>query len=155
MLKIDQKMLRTTDTIKQLSGTLHLIAYDAQGAELWRDTSHNLIVATGYDATVKALAGDEDAYIQKIAVGSNGAVPQETDTSISGDVILDIQRIEYPEPATVRFHFLIDYTDAVDMAIREFGLLTAGGRLFSRKTREAAIIKTALMSIVGAWDINV
>jgi hypothetical protein len=40
------------------------------------------------------------------------------------------------------------------MAIREFGLLTADGRLFSRKTREA-IDKTAHMSIVGAWDINV
>lgn len=146
--------MKATDTIKQLSGTLRLTAYDANGVELWRDTSRNTIVVTGYNAAAEALAGVEGARILKIAVGTNGAEPQGTDTEITGAVILDIQSVEYPAPATVRFNFMIDYTDAVGMSIREFGLFTADGRLFSRKTREA-IDKTAHMSIVGAWDINV
>jgi hypothetical protein len=102
---------------------------------------------------VEALAGVAGARIQKIAVGSNGVAPQETDTDITSAVVLNIQSVEYPLPATVRFHFNIDYADAIGMPIREFGLLTADGRLFSRKTREA-IDKTEHMSIVGAWDIN-
>jgi hypothetical protein len=145
--------MRVVDKIKQLSGTLHLRAYDVHGVELWHDTARNLIVATGYNATAEALAGVEGARIQKIAVGTNATWPQETDTEITDAEIVDIINVEYPAPATVRFNFMIDYDVAAGMAIREFGLLTADGRLFSRKTREA-IDKTEHMSIVGAWDIH-
>jgi hypothetical protein len=145
--------MKVVDRIKQLSGTLHLRAYDTQGVELWRDTACNLIVASGYNAAAEALAGVEGARIQKVVIGADGTWPQETDTEITGAEILVIQSVEYPAPATVRFNFMIDYDVAVGMSIREFGLLTADGRLFSRKTREA-IDKTAHMSIVGAWDIH-
>ncbi|MDR2449792.1 MAG: hypothetical protein LBD52_07525 [Prevotellaceae bacterium] len=145
--------MKVVDKIKRISGTLHLTAYDAHGVELWSDTAHNLIVATGYNATAEALAGVEGARIQKIAVGANGTAPQATDTEITGAEVVNITNVEYPAPATVRFNFMIDYGVAVGMPIREFGLLTADGRLFSRKTREA-IDKTEHMSIVGAWDIH-
>ncbi len=145
--------MKCIDTIKQLSGTLHLVAKDKQGAEVWRVAEKNLIVAGGYTAIAEALAGLPNRHIAKIAVGTNGAAPAEADTEITSAVVLDIESVEYPAPGTVRFNFTIGYDDAVDMSIREFGLICADGRLFSRKTREV-IEKTSYVSITGMWEIT-
>lgn len=139
--------------MKRPTGILRLRVYDRTGAELWSDVGKNLIVAQGYEIACEMLAGVEAAHIAKIAVGTNGIAPQESDTLITNSAVVEVQSVEYPEPTTVRFNFTIGYEDAVGMQIREFGLMTADGRLFSRKVR-ASIEKTKYMTIVGAWDIN-
>lgn len=141
------------DTMRRASGVLTLMAYNADGVELWCTTAHNHIVATGYAAAAEALAGIEGARIARVGVGTSGTEPTDADMQITDAVIVDIQSVEHPAPATVRFNFTFGYSDAVGMAIREFGLYTADGRLFSRKVREP-IEKTQYMSLVGAWDIH-
>ena len=87
-----------------------------------------------------------------MAVGTGSTEPAEGDVAIIDAVSVAVRSVEYPASGTVRFNFSIGYDVAVGMTIREFGLLTADGRLFSRKVREG-IEKTEAMSIVGRWDI--
>lgn len=141
------------DKIISLNGILHLRALDPKGKELWRSAENNLIVVGGYEAAAQALAGIAGAKIQQVAVGTNGTAPTGSDISITNPVVVQVQSVEYPAVGTVRFNFMLEYADAVGMSIREFGLFTADGRLFSRKVRQP-IEKTAQMSIVGAWEIN-
>lgn len=145
--------MRTKDIAHRPTGTLYIRAYDQYGVELWQTTEKNLIVTTGYDAAAQALAGTEGAKITQIAVGTNETAPTINDIQITDPVYLDVKSIEYPKPATARFNFSVGYNDAVGMTIREFGLFTADGRLFSRKVREP-IEKTRFMSLVVAWEIT-
>lgn len=112
------------------------------------------IVSGGYSAATEALAGVQGAAIRSVSVGDSGVLPSETDTSITNVSTVEIQSVEFPDETTVRFNFTIGYDDANNMHIREFGLITADGRLFSRKTREP-IEKTQYMSIVGQWGIHI
>lgn len=146
--------MTTIDTLRAITGTLHLRALDIHGIELWRRSNHNMIVAGGHRAIAEALAGIEGARIRSIAVGDNGTAPTEADTEITNAVTVEVQSVEFPNPATVRFNFSIGYDVANGMDIREFGLITADGRLFSRKVREA-IEKTEHMTITGQWDIEI
>lgn len=143
----------TADTLQPITGILHLQAIDNHGTELWRMSDHNLIVTGGYKAVAEALAGIQGASIASVAIGTNGTAPASSDTGITDAAIVEVQSVEFPTPATVRFNFTIGYNDANGMAIREFGLITADERLFSRKVREA-IEKTEAMTIVGQWDIK-
>lgn len=142
------------DILKKLHGSLHLSVKDKAGNVITEFVGDNLVVATGYTAAAEALAGVHGAAITQVAVGTSSAEPAETDTEITEAVKVPIQSVEYPSAGMVRFNFTIDYNTAVGMTIREFGLLTTDGRLFSRKVREA-IEKTEAMSIVGAWDITI
>ena len=146
--------MKNTDKIKHLAGTLHLCAYNSRGERLWRTTEHNLIVLSGYQSVVEALAGVEGARIANIAVGTGGEEPVLNNNSITDAIMLPVINVSFPEFATVRFHFKIGYHDANGLAIREFGLLTAAGNLFSRKVREP-LEKTQYLSIVGMWDIKI
>lgn len=143
----------TTDKLPRPTGTLHLVAKNKQGVEMWRVSARNLIVNSGYNAMAQALSGVPDMHIHKIGIGTNGTAPKETDTQLTDAVLFDIESVEYPTPSSVRFNFTIGYSDAGGVSIREFGLLCADGRLFSRKTREA-IEKTQHMTIAGMWEIN-
>lgn len=142
------------DLLKKIHGSLHLSVIYRDGSVVDEFVGNNLVVASGYTAAAEALAGVQGAAITQVAVGTSSVEPSETDTAITDAVNVDIQSIEYPSAGMVRFNFTIDYDTAVGMTIREFGLLTTDGRLFSRKVREA-IEKTEAMSIVGAWDITI
>jgi hypothetical protein len=52
------------------------------------------------------------------------------------------------------FPFGCSTSQANGVAISEFGLLTAGGVLFARKTRPAPIYKTSAISFQGTWTIT-
>lgn len=145
--------MKLADKTKKITGILHLTAYDKDGVEVWQNREKNLIVASGYNIAAEALAGVDNARIAKVAIGTNGAGPQDGNTEITDAAVFDVQTVEYPQPGTVRFNFTIGYAEAVGMSVREFGLLTVDGRLFSRKVRQP-IEKTVHMSLVGAWDIN-
>ena len=140
-----------TESVWPITGILNLQAYNEQNKLLWKASSHNLIVASGYASVAKAISGVQNSYIAKIAIGTNGNPAKETDTSITNAVLIDILNIEYPKPAVVRFYFEIGFEEANGMNIREFGLLTKDGQLFSRKVRET-IEKTQDYRIFGIWD---
>lgn len=142
------------DAIKKMSGVLSLAAYDKEDKLLWEASSHNLIVLSGYQATARVLGGEANMRISKVAVGTNGTTPKESDSFITNAVVTNVQRVEYPRDVTVRFHFEIGHNEAVGMRIQEFGLLTESGTLFSRKVREV-IEKSEYFRIKGMWDINI
>lgn len=142
-----------TRIVKPIDGVLHLIAYDQQGRELWSLRQSNQIVNGAYEIAAEALAGLPNAAISKVAAGTNGTEPTESDTSITDPTIVDVQTVEYPAPDTVRFNFTFGYMDAAGKSIAEFGLLAADGRLFARKVRQP-IEKTEYMTIKGSWEIT-
>jgi hypothetical protein len=135
-----------------LAGILHLHLYDRKNELLWKTTESNLIVTLGYHTVAKALAGVQNSHITQIAIGSNGTPPEECNLEITDSLLFDVKKITYPKPGIVRFYFEIGYGAANGMNICEFGLITAGNRLFSRKTREL-IEKTDEFRIAGYWDI--
>lgn len=145
--------MKTNDKMREISGVLSLRAFNKKGDEVWNDTGRNLIVASGYAAAAAALAGVPGAKIASVAVGTNGEAPAAADTTIKNAVILPVQSVEYPASGTVRFNFTIGYDDAPGMNIREFGLITADGRLFSRKVREI-LEKSQYLTISGMWEIK-
>lgn len=137
---------------RPMRGELRLRVEDQAGNILAESVGHNLIVAGGYEAAAEALAGVTGAAIARVAVGSSDTEPVEDNTAITDAVSVRIKNITYPASGTVRFEFLFDYKTANGMTIREFGLFTADGRLFSRKTCEP-IVKTESVIIAGQWDI--
>lgn len=145
--------MKAIEKFKSIIGRLYLRGYNQKGEEIWRSNDKNLIVASGYTAAAEALAGIAGAKITAVAVGTNGTEPTPEDTAIRNAVVIPILSVEYPAPATVRFNFTIGYNDANGINIREFGLLTADGRLFSRRVREA-LEKTQYLTISGAWEIR-
>lgn len=146
--------MRETDRFKEITGVLHLRAYNRDGVEVWRSEDKNLIVTSGYDAAAEALAGVAGAKIVAVAVGTNGMEPALEDTAIKNAVVIPVQSVDYPTPATVRFNFTIGYDAANGINIREFGLLTADGRLFSRRVREV-LEKSQYLTISGMWEIKI
>jgi hypothetical protein len=146
--------MKATDTLHPLSGRLRLTAYGADGRELWSDEGSNLIVSTGYLAAAEALKGVGGAAIARVAVGTNGVAAKPSDVRITSPVEVGISSLEASaHKLTVRF--TVGYTEALGVAIREFGLLTADGRLFARKVRSQPIEKVVNISIWGVWEINI
>ena len=140
------------DKIRHVHGFLHLVAYDAEGCKIWRDNGHNMIVQTGYAALADCFTGNPKAAISHIEVGTRGDQPAPTDERITEPVRIDAT-ITSKGAAGFRLDFTIGYTMAIGMQIREFGIMTKDGRLFSRRVR-AAIEKTQHMTIVGQWDVD-
>lgn len=146
--------MKVTDRFNApMTGTLHLRAYNRDGVKVWESIGKNLIVAAGYSAAAEALAGVPGAKISHVAIGTNGDEPDAGDTAIKNAVLIPIQRIDYPTPGTVRFNFTIGYDTAPGLNIREFGLITEDGRLFSRKVREV-LEKSQYLTISGMWEIK-
>lgn len=143
--------MKIQDPIKHPRGYLHLIAYDTQGRELWRDNGHNLIVGSGYEALANCFTGNADAAVSHIEVGTRGDIPIPADAEITNPVRINATITSKGEG--FRLDFTIGYAMANGMQIREFGIITKDGRLFSRKVR-AAIEKTEAMTIAGQWDID-
>ncbi|MDR2409700.1 MAG: hypothetical protein LBE13_16540 [Bacteroidales bacterium] len=137
-----------------VTGRLYLSAYSKRKKKLWDASGRNLVVNSGYDTVVRALTGSPGAHITQVAAGTNGSHTQVTDTQITDATVLNIQDVEYLQPNKVRFHFTVKHEDCIGMNIREFGLITSDGQLFSRKVLEG-IEKTDSFCIVGVWEINV
>lgn len=144
--------MNITDKICRACGKLRLTAYDNEGRELWQDSGNNLIVQTGYEALSDCLAGNTNAAMSHVEIGTRGNTPVFSDTALTDPVRIHAE-ISSRGAEGVRLDFTIGYSMANGMPIREFGIITKDGRLFSRRVR-AAIEKTDAMTIVGQWDIT-
>lgn len=144
--------MNITDKICCACGKLRLAAYDNEGRELWQNSGKNLIVQAGYEALADCLTGNADAAISHVEIGTRGDAPILSDAAITDPVRIHAE-ITSRGPEGVRLDFTIGYSMANGMPIREFGIITKDGRLFSRRVR-AAIEKTDAMTIVGQWDIT-
>jgi hypothetical protein len=115
---------------------------------------HNLITSAARFQMTRLLAGDVSGRsIAAIAFGTNGTVPAETDTLIANQFVKSLDGFSYPENGIVRFSWGLLTSENNGMAICEFGLLTADGTLFARKTRTNPLNKEPDISLEGYWDI--
>lgn len=143
--------LRIKDT-QDMTGTLDIRVY--QRGELidqWRD--QNLIVSGARDMLARLIAGDgAGESVEKIGFGSGSAPASPDDTALTGAYTRNLTGHDYPEPGQVRFKFTLATSEANGIGIREFGLITAAGNLFSRKVR-GLIEKNDDISFEGSWTI--
>jgi hypothetical protein len=114
----------------------------------------NLIVNVAKEQMARLIAGETlNRHITLIAFGTSNVDPAPTDTVITGQWSKSILGYSFPEIGKVRFNWLLGVTENNGMAIREFGLLTADGKLFARKIRTNPLNKESDISIEGSWTI--
>lgn len=116
----------------------------------------NLVVTLGKTNIAKLLGGDAaGTAITKIAVGEGGIATNVTDTTLTNSFSKAVDSASYPDVQSVMFHFDIDNSEANGLTIREFGLLNNNNILCARKVRDADIIKTNAIRLVGTWKITI
>jgi hypothetical protein len=140
-----------------LRGIFTMNVYKGEGAdrkliETFED--HNLIVNLARVSMAHLIAGDvDDRSMLKIAFGTNGVAPTVDDTDITNPFVKELGGVTYPQAGQVRFAWNLTASEANGKAIMEFGLLTADGNLFCRRTRATPINKESDISLEGTWTI--
>ena len=140
------------DDTQQLHGDfeLHIRRHGEIVAE---HIERNTIMTSAKNALARLVAGDGDGRtVTQIGFGTSGDGPSPDDTALTAAFIKPVTRHSYPAAGQVRFDWKLETTEANGKGIREFGLITAGGVLFARKTR-AVIEKADDISFEGSWTI--
>jgi hypothetical protein len=136
-----------------LRGVFEMKVYKS-GKLIEEVSDDNLIVNIAREQMAHLVAGETTGrYIASIAFGTNNADPELTDTVITGQWSKAVLGHSFPETGRVRFDWQLGVAENNGMAIREFGLLTADGQLFARKTRVNPINKESDISVEGSWTI--
>jgi hypothetical protein len=118
--------------------------------ETYRDD--NLIVNGARNQAARLFGGDiVGRSIAKIALGTNGTTPQDTDTQITNQFTKLVDGFEYPAVGQVQTNWELLVSEDNGQAIMEFGLLAEDGTLLCRKVRNNPIYKESDISIEGHW----
>jgi hypothetical protein len=146
-------MLKSNDTIS-LHGKFYLLVYrKGRLVEEWN--GQNLIVGAARQKLAHVIAGETgNLFINRIAFGINGNVPDVSDTVITNQFVKALSGHSFPKAGEVQFSWLLKETENNGMAISEFGLLADDGTLFARKARTSPINKESDISIEGNWIIS-
>lgn len=142
------------DYFKRPKGHFVLRVYrDGELIEVFEEK--NLIVV-GSQATHAHLLGGDVASrsVTQIGFGTNAASPVFGNTALTGAYVKNVDTVSYPASNQVQFAFSLGTAEANGLAISEFGLLTAGNTLYSRKTRTAPLNKLGDLSFSGTWTIS-
>lgn len=115
----------------------------------------NLIVDNSKLIHSRLLGGDvANRSVTQFGVGVSGAAPAGGNTALTTAYVKAVDNVTYPASNQVQFAFSLGSAEANGKAILEFGLLTAGGMLYARKVRAAALNKDADLSFTGTWTIT-
>lgn len=136
-----------------LHGALEVaVLSDGLLVDYWRD--ENLIVEGARAMLAQLIAGDGAGQaVAQIGFGIRGEAAKPDDDALTGAYWRPLSGHSYPRPGQVQFDFVLSTTEANGMAIREFGLRTTSGALFSRKAR-GVIEKNSDISLEGTWTIT-
>jgi hypothetical protein len=146
-------MINTEEKLGGLKGIFEARIYRA-GKLVEEARDGNLIVDGARFQMARLLAGEfTGRNIAKIAFGTSGIAADPADTVIASQFVKPLAGFSYPENGQARFDWELTVAENNGMAILEFGLLTADGTLFSRKTRTNPIYKASDISIEGRWTI--
>ena len=136
-----------------LRGIFEMRVYKA-GKLIEEIIDDNLIVNIAKEQMAHLIAGSTTGRsIASIAFGTNGVDPDLGDTVITGQWSKAVLGHSYPLPGRVRFDWQLGLNENNGMSIREFGLLTADGKLFARKTRANPLNKESDITVEGNWTI--
>lgn len=115
----------------------------------------NLIVVGSQQAHAKLLGGDVTGQsVTQIGFGTGTVAPAFGNTALTSAYTKALDGHSYPATNQVQFAFSLGTTEANGVAISEFGLLTASGALYSRKTRTAPLNKDSDLTFQGNWTIS-
>jgi hypothetical protein len=114
----------------------------------------NLIVDAARDSMARLVAGETAGFsIAEIGFGVSGAIPALSDTGLTNPFRKSVDGFIYPAMGQVQFNWSLSLIEGNGLAIMEFGLYTANGRLFARRVRTSPINKEADISLEGIWTI--
>lgn len=137
-----------------LRGDLQVTIRSRTKGVIERFEEKNMIVNAAKTTLAQLIAGDAAAKsITHIGFGTGSAAATPTDTSLTNAFWRPISSFSYPKAGQVKFNFILATTEANGKTIREFGLRTSTGQLFSRKVR-GAIEKNDDISLEGSWTIT-
>lgn len=132
----------------QLSGTLEVAAIRASTGLLidwWRE--ENLIVSSAREMLARLISGDGAGdSITHIGFGTGAAPATPNDTNLTAAHWRPLSGHSYPAPGKVQFSFSLSTTEANGLTIRELGLRTSSGALFSGRL-EAESRRTTISAL--------
>lgn len=134
------------------TGRLSVQVYN-QGRLIDAWGSKNLIVGTARAVLAELIAG-AGSPIAHIEFGEGDTPASIEDTVLTNGYRRPLGAHHFPSPGHVSFEFGLATDEANGMIIREYGLITTTGLLFSRKSRGGGgIEKTPDISLAGQWTI--
>ncbi|MCD9228932.1 hypothetical protein ACPPTR_10490 [Ralstonia pseudosolanacearum] len=115
----------------------------------------NLIVVGSQQTHAKLLGGDVASQsVTRIGFGTNGTAPAFSNSSLTGAYTKAVDAVSYPAANQAQFALSLGTGEANGMAISEFGLITAGGTLYARKTRSTPLNKGDDITLAGTWTVS-
>lgn len=115
----------------------------------------NLIVVGSQQAHAKLLGGDVTGQsVTQIGFGTSAVAPAFGNAALTSAYTKALDGHSYPATNQVQFAFSLGTAEANGVAISEFGLLTASGALYARKTRTAPLNKDVDITLAGTWTIS-
>lgn len=125
------------------------------GELIQRFQEENLVVNGAKTGIARLLGGDTaNRPITQIGFGTSGTAPAAGNTSLTGAYLKNVDSVTYPAAGQVSFAFSLASGENNGMAILEFGLFTATGTLYARKTRATALNKAADITLSGTWVLT-
>ena len=146
--------MKIKDDIK-LSGNLHI--------EVWRDGikakihDHNMIMTAGRSMLAQLVTGALQDSIQYIGIGSGTAEETPEDIGLQDECQVPLKLREVIDGTKARFEFEIGKDAGNGINVREFGLFSERGTMFSHYVRPSSaedLKKAEDMVIKGYWIIN-
>jgi hypothetical protein len=115
----------------------------------------NLVVIGSQQAHAKLLGGDVAGQsVTQIGFGTSAVAPVFSNSVLTSAYIKAVDGHSYPLTNQVQYAFSLGTGEANGKAISEFGLLTASGALYARKTRTAPLNKDTDLTFSGTWTIS-
>jgi hypothetical protein len=149
-------MLQFRDSFRPPTGHLKYKVF-RKGILIEDVDDHNLIVIGSQVTHAHLLGGDvANRSLTQFGVGTNATPEVFGNTTLVTPYYNALAVPTYPAPNQVSFAFGLGPadTEAFGMAISEFGLLTGGTLLYSRRTRTQPLNFAADISFTGVWVIS-
>lgn len=134
-------------------GSVFLQIWSANGDLLETIKQDNLIVNLGKKALANLLgSADPNKAVTLIGFGTSGNTVAGSDVDLTGQYVKPLNGVSY-NGSSVIFDYSLELNENNGATIREFGLFTDDGGLFSRITRNS-ISKTSDIRLSGTWTIT-
>lgn len=147
-------MINLIDVANEPTGQLRYKVFK-KGALIEEFDGPNLIVDGSKYVHAQLLGGAvTNQSVTKIGFGTSGTAPAAGNTALTNAYVKNIDSVSYPASNQVQFNFSLTSGEANGKAILEFGLLTTGNTLYSRRIRSAALAKDSDISLSGSWIIT-
>ena len=138
-----------------LKGQLHVEVW--QGNQITKIHNHNMIMTAGREMLAQLVTGTIQDSIANIGIGSGTVEETPEDKGLQDECQVPLTLREVVDNTRARFEFAIGKEAGNGINIREFGLFTERGTMFSHYVRPASaedLIKSEDMMIKGYWIIN-